>query len=310
MKAKVFKRILSWLLLVASAALIVVWYFYARDYSGYFEERRGTYREATVTVAARDSLFEKSWLTVKNEEGFTVECGMLTPRDEKGKHAAIVLLGGKATGKYAIDYALDVRNVTIIAVDYPYTLRETYTIANFLYDVPAIRKALIDMVPSVMLVTDYLLTRQDVDTSQIVLLGYSFGAQFVPCIIAHDHRFAVAAMAYGGGDLRSLIAHNVRRYEGKVTAEFVGILGGLLLRPLEPMRYIDKVTPTPLIMINGTNDEQMPRHNAELLYSAAREPKSIRWLESRHVRTDNVGLTKMIVAELRRELGVRGIRVD
>jgi dienelactone hydrolase len=232
---------------------------------------------------------------------------MLTPRDNLRKHPAIILLGGKATGKYAVNYALDITGVVIIAVDYPYTTRETYTVINFLGDVPAIRNALIDMVPSVMLVTDYLLTREDVDTTRIVLLGYSFGAPFVPCIVAHDRRPAVAVMVYGGGDLRSLIVHNVRRYESEAVAQFAGTLAAFLLRPLEPMRYIDRVTPTPLIMINGTNDEQVPRHNVELLYHAAGEPKTIKWLESRHVRQDNLELTRMIVAELRRELEQRGI---
>jgi fermentation-respiration switch protein FrsA (DUF1100 family) len=158
-----------------------------------------------------------------------------------------------------------------------------------------------------MLLTDYLLTREDVDPGKIILLGYSFGAPFVPCIIAHDRRAAVAAVVYGGGDLRSLIAHNVRRYEGEAASQFVGSLGGVLLRPLEPMRYIHRVAPIPLVMINGTNDEQVPRYNAELLYNAAGEPKTITWLESRHVRPDNPALTKAIVAELKRGLAKAGI---
>jgi dienelactone hydrolase len=306
-KRAVLKRVLSWFLFVAGAALVAGWYFYARDYTSYFEERRGTYGEALVRPVSKDSLVEKSWLTVKNKDGLRVECGMLTPRENREKRPAIILLGGKATGKYAVDYVLDVKGVVIIAVDYPYTPRETYTMTNFLYDVPAIRNALIDMVPSVMLVIDYLLTREDVDRSRIVLLGYSFGAPFVPCIAAHDRRVAVAAMVYGGGDLRFLITHNVRRYEGEAVSQFVGALGGLLLRPLEPMRYIGRVTPTPLIMINGTNDEQVPRTSVELLFNAAGEPKTIRWLESRHVRPDNVELTRMILAELKQELEERGV---
>lgn len=300
------KRVLVGLLFVAGAALVAGWYYYGREYGSYFHERRGLYVGATVRPVSRYPVVEKSWLTVKNRDGFLVECGMLTPRDDRGKHPAIIVLGGKATGKYAVDYALDIAGAVIIAVDYPYTPRETYTITNFLHDVPEIRNALIDMVPSVMLVIDYLLTREDVDTSRIVLMGYSFGAPLVPCIVAHDRRPAVAALVYGGGDLRFLITHNVRRYEGEAVSTFVGLLGGLLLRPLEPMRYIGRVTPTPLIMVNGTNDEQVPRYSAELLYNAAGDPKTITWLESRHVRPDNVELTRMIVAELKRELGKRG----
>jgi dienelactone hydrolase len=307
MKKGFFKRSLLWGLPVVAAVLITGWLFYDREYAGYFQERRGTFAGATVNTVSRNANLEKSWLTVKSKEGFVVECGMLTPADTGKRHPAIVLLGGKATGKYAVDYALDVTGVIIVAVDYSYTPRDTYTITSFLGDVPALRNALFDMVPSVMLVMDYLLTRGDVDSSKIVLLGYSFGAPFVPCLIAHDRRPAVAAMVYGGGDMRSLITHNVRRYESEGISQCVGALGGMLLHPLEPMRYIGRVSPTPLIMINGTEDEQVPRHNAELLYNAAGEPKSITWLESRHVRPDNVELTRRIVAELKRQLGLRGI---
>jgi dienelactone hydrolase len=302
-----FKKPLTWGLLMAGSILIIGWLFYNRDYAGDFKERHGTYAGATVTAVSGNSMFQKSWLTVRNKEGLVVECAMLTPPDDGAKHPAIVLLGGKATGKYAVDYALDVAGVIIVAVDYPYAPRETYTITSFLRDVPAIRKALLDMVPSVMLVIDYLLTRADVDSTSLVILGYSFGAPFVPCIVAHDRRPAAAAMVYGGGDLRSLIAHNVRRYEGETISQVVGALGGLLLHPLEPMRYVGRVSPTPLIMINGTEDEQVPRQNAELLYSAAGQPKTITWLASRHVRPDNIELTRSIVAELKRELGRRGI---
>jgi fermentation-respiration switch protein FrsA (DUF1100 family) len=123
----------------------------------------------------------------------------------------------------------------------------------------------------------------------------------------HDRRAAVAALVYGGGDLNSLIRHNVRRYEGPATSTFVAALGALLLRPIEPLRYAEDISPTPLIMINGTHDEQIPSANAQLLYEKAREPKNILWLESRHVHPQNVDLTRRIVetlvAELRR-LGV------
>jgi dipeptidyl aminopeptidase/acylaminoacyl peptidase len=158
------------------------------------------------------------------------------------------------------------------------------------------------MVPSVMLLTDYLCQRPDVDTTKLVLLGYSFGAPFVPCIIAHDRRAAVAAMVYGGGELRSLITHNVRRYKGAIFSEFVGLAGGVLLRPLEPLRHIDRVAPTPLLMINGAQDEQVPRENVEMLYDKAGEPKKIIWLESKHVHPGNVDLTRLIVKTLKEEL--------
>ena len=41
------------------------------------------------------------------------------------------------------------------------------------------RKALLDMVPSALLAVDYLFSRPDVDTTRLVILGYSFGAPFL-----------------------------------------------------------------------------------------------------------------------------------
>lgn len=282
--------------------LAICIYFYAKDYTTYFRERKGTLVSAEQDVARRDSVFQKSFVTLKSTEDLTVQCGLLVPRKEGRRHPAIVLMGGKATGKYAIDYAIGVEDVIIIAPDYPYEPRERYTIPEFLGDVPEMRRALIDMVPSVMLLMDYLCQREDVDTTRIVLLGYSFGAPLVPPIIANDRRAAVAAMVYGGGDLYSLIRHNVRRYEGPVLSECVAALGSLLLRPLEPLRYAGQISPTPLIMINGSHDEQIPRYNTEVFYNAASEPKKLIWLESKHVHPRDVDLTKRIVETLMGEL--------
>jgi fermentation-respiration switch protein FrsA (DUF1100 family) len=94
----------------------------------------------------------------------------------------------------------------------------------------------------------------------------------------------------------------VARYESAWLSEFVGRLAGLLLRPMEPMRYADKISPKPLVMINGVNDEQIPRYNTELIFNAAREPKKLIWLESMHVNTSNVELTRRIIATLKKEL--------
>lgn len=299
---RLLKRFLQVFLILSSILLVCAWYFYTRDYSEYFRTTKGTLAEVRERVAEGSSQFRKSWLTLVNDRGFTVECGMLVPRSEPRRFPAIILLGGKATGKYAVDYALDIPDVILVAVDYPYEPRDSYTVPQFLRDVPAIRTALIDMIPSVMLVTDYLWQRGDVDTSRVVLLGYSFGAPFVPCLMANDHRPAVAAIVYGGGDLRSLIAHNVNRYEGKVLSEFVGVLAEVFLHPLEPLRFVGQISPAPLIMINGEKDEQIPRENTELLFNAARDPKKQIWLRSKHVNPANVELTKQIVGTLKVEL--------
>lgn len=293
-------------LLVAIAALALL-RLYTEDYTSHFARQRGTFSYATVLPASSDSLTTKSWLTVTNSQGFSVECGMLTPRDSSRRYPAIVLLGGKTTGKNAVDYALGIADAVIIALDYPYEPQTQYTLMSFLADAPTIREALLNMVPSAMLVFDYLRSRRDVDTTKIVVLGYSFGAPFIPCIAANERRCAAAVMVYGAGELRTLIRHNVNRYEGKLMSEFVGTLGAMLLAPLEPLHTIERVAPIPLIMINGTNDEMIPRQNVEMLYAKGKEPKKLIWIESRHVNPRDTSLTATIVEKLRSELSALGV---
>lgn len=283
-------------------AIVAGWYYYSRDDSAYFAARKGLLVRTKTIPDRIDSVFSRSWLTLTSNSGMQVECGLLAPRVISQRLPAIVLLGGKATGKYAIDYVPNIGGVIIVAVDYPYEPRPSYTLREFLADVPEMRQALLDMVPSVMLVIDYLARRSDVDSSRIVVLGYSFGAPFVPCILAHDRRPALAAMVYGGGDMFSLIEHNVRRYENAAVSKFIGLIGGFLLHPLEPLRYAERISPIPFIMINGTDDELIPRKNVELVYEQAKQPKKIVWLGSGHVRPDKVELTKQIMTTLEQEL--------
>jgi fermentation-respiration switch protein FrsA (DUF1100 family) len=73
------------------------------------------------------------------------------------------------------------------------------------------------------------------------------------------------------------------------------------------MRYVGNIAPTPLLMVNGTEDEQVPHENAELLFSAAREPKQIVWIESHHVNPRNVELTQRIIDTLRVRLTAMGV---
>jgi hypothetical protein len=306
------RRVFCWSVgvIAAGAALALVLaalFLFASRGEGDFQKRRGILVGASLEPYAEDSIAEKSWLTLMSSSGLRVTCGLLVPRGSSGRLPAVILLGGKATGRYAIDYAMGVKDVLIVAPDYPYEPRESYSVLEFAADVPEIRHALFDMPPSVMLAIDYLWQRSDVDTNRIIMMGYSFGAPFVPVILANDRRPAFAVMVYGGGDLTSLIRHNVARSESPVLAEISGRLAGLLLRPLEPLDHVERISPVPLLMINGTDDEQIPRENTLMLYERALPPKELIWLDSRHVNPKNVALTQRIIQTIMLELRKRGI---
>jgi len=310
MKRSLAVRLLQIFLVITGILLAVLWFFYTKDYSKHFRERKGSVASVSLHSKESSDPRRKSWLTLRSTSGMVVECGVLAPLDSSFRYPAIIVIGGKRTGKHAVDFAQNIPNLILVALDYPYEPKEGYTPLEFLSEVPEIRRALLDMVPSAMLVIDYLSRRADIDSSRIVLLGYSFGAQLVPAIMAHDKRPAVAAMVFGGGDIYSLIRHNVRRYEGPLTSECIAALGSLLLQPLEPLRYAREISPAPLLMINGLEDEQIPRESTERFYDEASKPKKIIWLESGHVNPVNVDLTHRIISTLIEELREKGIIRD
>ncbi len=254
-----------------------------------------------------DPHFTRFWLRLTAPSGFRVDCGLLVPRGAGGPFPGFLVLAGRNAGKRAIEYVTDVRNVVLLALDYGYEPRPSYTVRTFLGDLPEMRRAALAVVPSALLALAYLKRRPDVDASRIALLGYSFGAPLVPCIAALDRELALAGMIHGGGGLRSLIAHNVRRSRGPAIGQLAGLLGGALLRPVDPMRFAAKVAPTPLLMVNGAHDTLIPHRNAEMLYRKARDPKKIVWLDCGHIGADHVDLLRRITRLLRDEMLSAGL---
>ncbi len=296
-------RVILWTgVVLFGVVLLIGLYLYHRDYRPCFQERRGTLIGVEEECGDADSAGVRCSVSLRSTSGLSVECAMRRPSRTGPRYPAVVLMGGRKTGKEAVDYAPRLPDIIIIAPDYRYAPRTTYTIVSFLTDVPEIRGSLLDMVPSVMLLMDYLWQRDDIDTNRIALVGYSFGAPFVPVLCVTDRRPAAGIMVYGGGDLESLIAHNLRRYESALVSECVGALGGVLLQPLEPLRYASDMHPTPLLMINGSHDEMIPHENVLAVFQKAREPKALLWIASGHVHPANRDLTEQIVALLSSQL--------
>ncbi len=156
------RRFALWMLLLMGSFLLLLSltlaYFSFKDYDEEFSDKKGKLADVTLEPAGKSGEANKYWLRLRGDSGLSSECGLLVPPERGIRYPAFIVLGGKATGKYAIDYALGVKNVIIIAPDYPYNPRESYRALDVLTDLPTIRQAIFDMVPSVELATDYLWT--------------------------------------------------------------------------------------------------------------------------------------------------------
>jgi dienelactone hydrolase len=111
---------------------------------------------------------------------------------------------------------------------------------------------------------DYLVSRPEVDASRLAYVGISWGAITGIPFVAHDPRIKVMASIVGGSIL-------------------VPSGGGeLLYGSLDPAAQVGLIAPRPLLFMNVTKDQLVPRPYAEALHKAAGKGSKIVWFETDH----------------------------
>lgn len=220
------------------------------------------------------------------------------PTQGEPPYPALLLLGGARTGRHTLDYIHSTQGVVLLALDYPYDGKKSgMSVWEFITALPEIRRSIIRTVPASMLAVDYLLSRPDVDPDQIALVAGSLGALFAPAVGATDDRIAAVVLLFGGGDIQSLLEANIREDLGPLTRP-AAWLGKILTCPVEPLDHIGAIAPRPLFMLNGDEDLGIPEYNTRLLYEAANEPKTLRWIDAGHVNIRDESFHQLVTQEL------------
>ncbi len=280
------------------AVSLGVAHYRARDYTSYFREHKGRLVSLVESPPEPRGNGTLHRLTLQNDRGLKVDAFVKIPRASAAPHAAIVTLGGLRGGVHALEYVEDTGDFIVLAMDYPFEGRRSgFSIWEFLRRVPAMRRAALDTPSATMLGVDYLYQRPDVDRNRIVLMGGSLGALFAPAVAAADDRITALALLFGGGDLSTLVDANLplpvllRR----------PLAWGLsaVVSPLEPLKYIGRVAPRPVFMLNGTGDRRIPDRCSRLLQTAAGEPKTVRWIDTGHVHVEDKKFQRDVLVAVR-----------
>lgn len=199
-------------------------------------------------------------------------------RSESALQAAVILLhGGSAEGKDSpaakrIATFLVRAGFSVLAIDLPYfgerggDLLTTYTEQEKherLYNQPPLYLAWVtQLTKDVGRAFDLLVAERKGNPDHIGLVGFSRGAEVGTIVAAVEQRFAAAALLYGGHFDRGENSH---------------------LPAACPANYIGRIAPRPLLMVNGTLDDDYSRERSvEPLYRLAKQPKTILWAETGH----------------------------
>lgn len=264
-----------------------------------FVERAGEYEIHDITL--RDD--RQTWVSFLLQQPRPV--GALGPAETTRKFPAVVILGGVDIGKETLQYVGDPGEVIVAALGYSYDLSRVTGWWVGIREAGKMRKAAFRTVAGALLVNDFLWQQENVDTNRVILVGYSFGAPFVPAVMHLDPRYKVAAFLYGGGRINQLVGNNLDT-GFRPLDRLLGEAVGLLLAPIEPHRHIKHISPRPLIMIQGKHDELMPPHLAQELFNRAGEPKELIWLETEHMMPWKKEVINRVVMTLRQRLERKG----
>ncbi|HZN66074.1 MAG TPA: alpha/beta fold hydrolase [Tepidisphaeraceae bacterium] len=119
---------------------------------------------------------------------------------------------------------------------------------------------------------DYLQTRDDVDPRRIGYAGVSWGAITGITFTAHDERVKAMASIVGGGNFMGVIADKVEMPKETVEAA----------KSFDPVYHVHRIAPRPLLLMNVTKDQLVPRFFADALHKAAGDHAKKVWVETDH----------------------------
>lgn len=131
---------------------------------------------------------------------------------------------------------------------------------------------------------DYLAALPEVSGSGPALLGFSGGAAVSIHVAARDERASLVAacacpaefdsLASGGGGAPEVVEH-FRRVGIVRDRDFPGSAEKWLdgFRLISPLKYVSRLSPRPLLLVHGSQDETVAVSHAHRLYAEAGEPK-------------------------------------
>ncbi len=234
-----------------------------------------------------------------SSSGLTVDIGVRAARAIESPQPLVVLLAGLRTGHRAVYMTEAPRGIVIAALSYPFPGDPRAEGLEYVTWLPKVQKALIDSAPAVMLAMDYLAQQPYVDSSRVELVGGSLGAFLASVPAALDTRFRRVWLIHGAGDPRGVFAHLLRPYIGfgplrELTAQLLAVISAS--QHLRPEKWVGRVAPRPVIVVNARGDESLPLESVAALHRALPEGAEIIWTEGPHVRPGRKTVVEGLVA--------------
>ena len=121
-----------------------------------------------------------------------------------------------------------------------------------------------------------LLARKDIDPDKVIVFGQSLGGAISVYVVANTaYRKHIKALVIESAFAdyhqigKDVLANSWLTWPLSLPIPLV------INNQYSPLRFIDKISPIPVLIIHSLNDEVVPYSHAEQLYNVAKEPKQL-----------------------------------
>ena len=261
-----------------------------------YRDIRGALVAAESTALPSRGRYAAYRVRLRSSSGLVATGRLLRPAAARGGcHPAVLLQNGREEDSAVIGrLPAEFGDVVVLSLDYPQEIPYVMQLRDVVLHGERLQRAARQIPAIFSLGASYLAGRGDVDTTRIAMAATSFAVPFATIAAAVDERFRNVALIYGAGDLTSVVAANLAVRPRLIRRP----AAWLATRPFAeffPERFIARIAPRPIVMVNGIDDPQMPVGAVQRLYDAARSPKSIIWLRTGHLAPTDSALIRSLV---------------
>lgn len=207
----------------------------------------------------------------------------------------ILIVGGLKTGRESLEFVPDHGKYALVAYEYSDMLKRLHKV-NVLWHLYAVRKAALEVPPELIGILKYLYQQPWINRDPISLMGYSFGATYMPVtyVKAEEEglKLGPGVLCYGGAGIYCLFKANLPL--PKILKDPVASMAAATFKPIDPILYAPKMKGNFLIL-NGIYDSQIPLDCAKRLQDLVPEPKTIINLKTEHMHPKNMELNLRLI---------------
>lgn len=276
-----------------------------RDTTGEFLAARQSIAETRVEASWTTDSARIERLAFVADDGRRVNRAFVrTPLRPSGEARTLVVYAGKETGEQILRLIPEWPDLTLVAPLYPDL--EPQSAADRLLLPAALRQAVFVTVATGMAALDHLDAQyrraERRDRGRTVALAASLGTSFGTIHTVLDERIDELVIVHGGGDFPTVLRNIQQRRGRPVRAAVLPWVAEALIDTYDPVHWIERIEPRPLLMIATRQDRHFPVSSVEAVYDAAAEPKRIVWTETEHVGAAKAGIVESIMVEVDRYL--------